>query len=278
MSLDVELIKTIQLHLKPRHLVKLLQTNKELYKLLMQHEYYWTRVATHLTWRRAIIFTPFYKTEEELKAHQEALKARRGQLLPHQLHSNDFKCYYDMVNLEKGYHASMEHFVSMIIPHMADTEPYVTDYMDPCVDYYGWMHLAEATLDVKVRKILTITMEKQHDIMGPVGQYTLEEIPTIPLLEICKREIKAITSSFYYNKEIKILINELDDNSNIPIKDKKKIGHSIVKALGVDKNSREMIIHHKHGAPIDPAVMQNAKESQLHKGLVISYCMACFTS
>ena len=48
-------LELVQMHLKPRHLLKLMCTNSEVYSLLKSNTHYWTRVAAHVVWRDYIV-------------------------------------------------------------------------------------------------------------------------------------------------------------------------------------------------------------------------------
>ena len=86
--LSTELLQLISLHLKPRHLYKLLQTSKPI-KALVDNESYWERVASHMHFRDYF--------ELGIRDHP----------------STDPKIYglYTMRFLEKGYYSSMNDFI-----------------------------------------------------------------------------------------------------------------------------------------------------------------------
>lgn len=89
----------IGLHLKPRHLFKLMCTNKRV-KLLVDNEVYWTRVAAHLLLRDHWML--------ESHAPHERGFGSEACLPPF-----ESKHYY-MVGLDQGYFRAMEYFMHRI--------------------------------------------------------------------------------------------------------------------------------------------------------------------
>jgi hypothetical protein len=85
----------IGLHLKPRHLSKLMRTNKRI-MCLVDNEAYWTRVAAHLVGRDHWML--------ELKPYFETY--HKPEFLP----PGDSSLYF-MVGLDRGYHWAMESFM-----------------------------------------------------------------------------------------------------------------------------------------------------------------------
>jgi hypothetical protein len=89
----------IGLHLKPRHLYKLMCANKRI-KLLVDNEVYWTRVAAHLHLRDHWMLELF-------SPHEDSIPSNR--ILP----PLDASHYY-MVGLDHGYFRAMERFMQRI--------------------------------------------------------------------------------------------------------------------------------------------------------------------
>jgi hypothetical protein len=84
----------IGLHLKPRHLAKLLRTSKSM-KNIVDNEAYWTRVAAHAVWRESCIMgIHMDNTIVGLPEVPEGI--------------------YGMLGLERGYFWSMEWFIRRI--------------------------------------------------------------------------------------------------------------------------------------------------------------------
>jgi hypothetical protein len=82
LELNSELIQVCTLHLQPRHLFKLMQTNKKIYAIVKAHDYYYERLAVFYAYRF-----------EDIKIS---------------------KSLRYMVNLPLGYSASMDIFIQII--------------------------------------------------------------------------------------------------------------------------------------------------------------------
>jgi hypothetical protein len=93
----------IGLHLKPRHLSKLLQTSKTINKIV-DNEAYWTRVAAHAAWRECCLLDI-----DPLSIGFEQLQPLRHNI-------------YFMLGLDHGYYWSMERFF---------------DRMEECIVFYS---------------------------------------------------------------------------------------------------------------------------------------------
>lgn len=89
----------IGLHLKPRHLYKLMCANKRI-KLLVDNEVYWTRVAAHLILRNHWMLELFSPHEDSIPSNCI-------------LTPLDASHYY-MVGLDQGYFRAMERFMQRI--------------------------------------------------------------------------------------------------------------------------------------------------------------------
>jgi hypothetical protein len=85
----------IGLHLKPRHLAKLLRTSKSM-KNIVDNEAYWTRVAAHAAWHDCCL----------MDLHPMDRGFERLQPMQHNL--------YYMIWLDRGYYWSMERFFERI--------------------------------------------------------------------------------------------------------------------------------------------------------------------
>jgi hypothetical protein len=93
----------IGLHLKPRHLAKLLRTSKSM-KNIVDNEAYWTRVAAHAAWHDCCL----------MDLHPMDRGFERLQPMHHNL--------YYMIGLGRGYYWSMERFF---------------DRMEECIEFYS---------------------------------------------------------------------------------------------------------------------------------------------
>jgi hypothetical protein len=93
----------IGLHLKPRHLAKLLRTSKTINKIV-DNEAYWTRVAAHAAWHDCCF----------MDLHPMDRGFERLQPMQHNL--------YYMIGLDRGYYWSMERFF---------------ERLDECIEFYS---------------------------------------------------------------------------------------------------------------------------------------------
>ena len=90
--------RSVGLHLKPRHLFRLLLTCKAV-KTHVDNEHYWTRVAAHLVWRGC----------EWLELHSREFPEDTDVLAP----MPESNLYY-MIGLDRGYYWGMEKFLQRI--------------------------------------------------------------------------------------------------------------------------------------------------------------------
>jgi hypothetical protein len=97
-KLGPDIIRNLQLHLKPRHVLKLMLTCKNMFQILDSNDQYWARVAAHAVWRDLY----------ELEITPEAAEIQRNIIL-----KDEHNLYY-MIGLDRGYYWSMERFFSKI--------------------------------------------------------------------------------------------------------------------------------------------------------------------
>lgn len=90
----------IGLHLKPRHLSKLMRTCKRINRLV-DNEDYWTRVAAHLVWR------DHHLVEQDMPYQDEGASCRLYLTPPD-------PALYHMMGLDQGYYRGMESFIKRI--------------------------------------------------------------------------------------------------------------------------------------------------------------------
>lgn len=71
-----ELLKTIILHLSPRHAYLLMQTNKHMYFAVFFYNYYWTRAAAHVVLRSHLVAPqhPWYSMEQPPGGYHRAME------------------------------------------------------------------------------------------------------------------------------------------------------------------------------------------------------------
>lgn len=104
LSLPDDVWLHIGLHLKPRHLSKLMRTCKRI-KRLVDNETYWTRVVAHLALRDSFVVD---------------IAPPNGQKLPYSVYlpPEDPSLYF-MVGLEQGYYHGMQRFIQRISDQLA---------------------------------------------------------------------------------------------------------------------------------------------------------------
>lgn len=213
--LSAELLREIQMHLKPRHLAKLLQTCKYMNMMLGTNNEYWTRVAAHLVWRDQ---TECINNYDNFTIHSDRFRNR----------------LYDMVNLPHGYKFAMDEFIVIIRKEMASDEHDFDDDEDG-KDPFKWKACADAPLDVKVRVGM-----KTFIAWGQGCGYATEADTLLPMREIA-RKIAVETASWMREgksgraKERHMgmvrYINEMDDDNTIPISTKQRLMRGLVNAM-----------------------------------------------
>jgi hypothetical protein len=293
-ELNYDSLLIIQMILRPRHLINLMLSNKAIYKVLTENKYYWERVAAHLVWRGEIIGMPMYEPPGDRLAPAEGLGALERLLQQHGLpgapnvdldvepppkYTGYENGYYEMVLLPHGYHHAMEHFMEMITMRMKETQLVDPDGPKdgPREDYFEWNHLANADLDVKIRTLMTISVKKEKYVWSCNGKYKLDEIPTLTVRMICRREMDAITNNkMRYNKKIYTLIHEIDDDPLIPIASKKRLGHNIIKAFSSSTDTYSVAMQAFMGLPIDRKKLEEIKREQTLVGMWLQNYMAGF--
>jgi hypothetical protein len=232
--LSPELCREIQMHLKPRHLAKLLQTCKYLNMLLGTNNEYWTRVAAHLVWRNHVGIT----NHDDIEKNCE--------MVPN--------CLIDMVNLSRGYKTAMNEFVLLIGKEMArvhDDEE--EDDMDPD----KWRVFAGAPLDVQVR----VGMQTFINWDEAVGYNSMSDT-LLPMREIAMK-IAVETATWAQQGTSKEAsqrhmgmvryINDLDDDNTIPIATKQRLMQGLAKAMtSIEiKNHGDFSVVTAHILPVD---------------------------
>ena len=117
-QLSIDAVMHIQMHLKPRHMLKLMLTCKQAAKILNENEEYWTRVAAHAIFRDCEAMEIVYCfTSPTLDMTEDKINDWK-RLLPFHITpgtpSNHGDCvdinFYDLTALDKGYYWTMERF------------------------------------------------------------------------------------------------------------------------------------------------------------------------
>ena len=152
----------IGLHLKPRHLAKLMRTSKAI-NTVVDNDAYWTRVAAHLAWRDCGIM--------EVHRHPDEFD-----ILP-----TVPRCLYYMMGMSRGYYWSMERFLKRV---------------DEVIDYYATSADVKAGLyrdwciELKPMTLLERTKEQMRkNLQFPFGDHQrTAAYLELPIKEIAKTE------------------------------------------------------------------------------------------
>ena len=134
--LNADAWSMIALHLKPRHMFKLMLVSKPINKAV-DTDAYWARVALHLMWRQDILLL---NGHPELRAPE--LSDRLGELSA-------------MVNVQAGYYAGMEKFIKLVRLFTAD------GYLKRFEEYSDFHEFQDAPLCALVRLYERFTV-KHH--------------------------------------------------------------------------------------------------------------------
>jgi hypothetical protein len=231
LDLQNDVLERIQLHLRPRHLYRLLQTNRRVRELLLNNSFYWARVAQHLVFRKYVIpyTSPAYKLGEgNLKLRQKmwAKDGFRRETLFH------------MMNLERGYHWAMETFEALLAHKMA------TDILPdaPC-----WAYHAGADPETRVRLLLRLSMaglpEKLESTTHIYGLYSDEQVELMPMRELVRCELEEFNSDADKpERSIKRVLRKLDDLPNVPPEAKRDLALSMIRAFGFKHDAMNLMI------------------------------------
>ena len=193
----------IGMHLKPRHLYKLMQTSKRI-KQVVDNEAYWTRVAAHMVWR-------------DCDCMEVNVPRERHYVLPDIEHN-----LYHMLGLDHGYYWGMERFLKRMdeaIDYFSIEEP----------DEYGmwWANLKPMSLMERTREWM------KEDARRVQKQLTEREL-NMSMKEVAQKKIIASLSlrenydenDHIYNE----LVCELEDDP-MPAIYKRKIFRKLDKFL-----------------------------------------------
>ena len=231
LALQNDVLERIQLHLRPRHLIHLLQTNRKMRALLLNNSFYWARVAQHLVFRRYVLpyTNPAYKlggANLELRQQRWTRDGFRRETLFH------------MMNLERGYYWGMERFEALLAQKMATDD--VPDA--PC-----WAYHAGAEPETRVRLLLRLCMaglpEKLESTTHIYGLYSDEQVELMPMRELVRRELEEFNSNEEKpEKSIKTVLRKLDDLPNVSPEAKRDLALSMIRAFGFKHDAMHLMV------------------------------------
>lgn len=225
--LSPEIFRELQMHLKPRHLAKLLQTCSYLNMLLGSNNEYWTRVAAHLVWRNHVGLV----THEDVSYSQNSVLSR----------------YFDMVNLPRGYKVAMNEFLALISKEMRRVHE---DKDDPDADKnpFGWHKFADAPLDIQIRVGMRSFLSwRESEGYDNVDVTMLGMRGIAAKIAICcasgVRDGKTGPARERHMGMVRY-INEMDDDNTIPISTKQRLMKGFVRAITSEEHAHNWIRIH----------------------------------
>jgi len=212
----------IGLHLKPRHLFKLMCTNKRV-KLLVDNEVYWTRVAAHLLLRDHWMLELF-------SPHEDSIPPNR--ILP----PLDASHYY-MVGLDQGYFRAMERFMQRIQDSL---EAYTLlgdeDDLAFLSRYQGW------SMDYVID--LLVADSEEQDGFPPAD--TMKETARIKTLSFWKIQNDSQLGEHW--PKVQKYLCQLEDDP-MPGKYKRQVFRSMLDVFGLymrlSGNGKSPFLHHR---------------------------------
>lgn len=204
--LSPELWTLIGLHLKPRHLIKLVATCKQVQKAVDNDEY-WTRVYTQLVWRDC----------DELDIYGNSEELQRTDDLQKGLHN--------MLGLEQGYYWSMQRFFLRI---------------EETIEYYS-EHRSEYTSDddrewwaaLKHMSMIERSKENNKKFNGIVAldATTVKELAKIEMLKSMSKITIFQSETEAERRNFNKVVCEIEDDP-MPPKYKRIITRKIGELLG----------------------------------------------
>jgi hypothetical protein len=199
--LSSEVWTLIGLHLKPRHLIKLAATCKQVQKAV-DNEIYWTRVYTHLLWRRC--------EELEIQAVEDSDR-------------NTLPCIeyglFHMYAVEKGYYWGMQRFFQRM-------EEAIEYYSENDSDYTfddeseWWASLKHMSMAERNKALVRKEKRIKHEYTTMKGLARIEMIENMDMKTIDSQKTEA------EQKHFSRFACEIEDDP-IPIKYKRVLMRKI---------------------------------------------------
>lgn len=186
----------IGLHLKPRHLAKLMQTCKAI-RALVDNQTYWTRVTAHLVWRRCENLEIFHFEGELDKVLTDV-----DQNLFH------------LLGLDRGYYWGMERFFQRLEEAIAYDSIHGRE-----LQAEWWQSIATLSLEDKTREWLKVG-EDFHGKKWPVLYASMSMRDLAVRLTIQSLSIRAERTE--YDVHCNRFLCELEDDA-MPIKYKRSM-------------------------------------------------------
>ena len=175
----------IGLHLKPRHLSKLLRVSKKMRQLL-DNNAYWTRVAAHAVWRSNDCL-------EIMPCH-----GRKFTLIEVNL--------YDLLALDRGYYWGVELFLARLVETI---DFYSKNEVDE-VHRSWWEEMKAMSLEEKTRKEIKTRNQYQYGLQPPFDETSMS------MKQVAKKLISASAhlneDADEYEKKFNKFVTELEDD------------------------------------------------------------------
>ena len=170
----VDVGQQIMLHLRPRHVLVLLQVNKAVCKIVLSHQYYFDRSAVHTVYGRW----------SEI--------------------SYGYPKYKYMKNLPSGYHKSMEHFIQLVRKFYMDNGVLVTSLREILDNHHKLVRIIadpiEQYNDLQEKRRSCGDILNTNEFMQPpeyafikpitfdiLKQHSMDERPRDPLMQRVRR-------------------------------------------------------------------------------------------
>lgn len=195
------IVELVQMHLKPRHLLNFMCTNRDIYMALLFNSFYWTRVAAHLVWRDYVIEN--HAPDIDLSPYACEERARRNRDAGIEIES-----LYFMSNTTRPYHECMEIF-EKLIRHAIRLNNVDDMFMHRRL--YFTLN-PDAPLSTLVRALVYTHIVN--------GVYLGPDSDGLCMRDIARTEVQAAKST---SRSITDVLNELEDATHVSPKLKLKI-------------------------------------------------------
>lgn len=215
---NTDLVHAVQLHLKPRHLLKLLCVNKQFYKMLKANSYYFDRVAAHLVWRQYVVDCqwPWCDLNDYGKIERALVNRYLGV---------ERESLFYMLNTTRSYHDCMEIFLSFLTNCMVGWPNMILTAR--ICQPHDFSSYADAPLDAKVRLILRTALTSSIRFYVQ-GRYSPDEVETMSMVDVIKRELSAAACNVSHRfHAVRTVLRSLEDSDSVPTLLKRQISEHL---------------------------------------------------
>lgn len=234
-----ELFEIIMSNLPPRHVYKLMQTNKDIMNVVKNNKKYWARVTLHLVWNDFICIDPWYPETADAITEKNKLIARNGGV--------DITTLKYLVNLPHGYKTAMDCFEKFISSEMelGDVDA-VGEYNGE--DMWGWRPFCNACINTKI--VLGIERKQKQaqrfiKFLSPMEQTEYIVLDAVKSMSNNMQQAKTLTMYQKTKREplkqtILKMIRGIDD-MNLDIMIKRELADLLI---NIFEYSREDLVFH----------------------------------